>query len=77
MSTDTYALLWSRRSNSFHVERLADTAKAGMRFFQGNRGNDYLLIAYGSREEVQALADQHRPVLVEREEVRRLYSDGA
>ncbi len=69
---ETYALLWSRKSNGFHVEPLAQTAESGMRFFRANTSNDYLLIAFGTDDEVSAKADELRPLLVEREEVRQL-----
>ena len=47
---EIYALLWSRSSNCFHIEPLADTARNGMRFFSRDARNDYLLLAFGSRQ---------------------------
>lgn len=72
---EIYALLWSRKSNGFHIEPLSRSAESGMRFFQGNTTNDYLLIAFGTDDEVSAKADELRPLLVKREEVKRLYGD--
>lgn len=75
-SVEIFALLWSRSSNCFHVEPLEQTAKNGMRFFQRESRNDYLLIGYGSHEQVCELAEKLRPIINERAEVRRLYDDG-
>lgn len=72
---EIYALLWSRSSNCFHIESLADTARNGMRFFSRDARNDYLLLAFGSRQEMQDRADELRPTITERAEVRRLYDD--
>lgn len=72
---EIYALLWSRSANCFHIEPLADTARNGMRFFQREARNDYLLLAYGSRQAMQDQAEGLRPVVIERSEVRRLYDD--
>lgn len=72
---EIYALLWSRSSNCFHIEPLADTARSGMRFFRRDARNDYLLLAFGSCQEMQDRADELRPTITERAEVRRLYDD--
>ena len=71
---DTYALLWSRCSNCFHIEPLAETARSGMRFFYRDGRNDYLLLAVGTDEQMHRQAEALRPVLLERAEVRRLFS---
>ena len=73
MNDEIYALLWSKKSNGFHTEPLSRTAQSGMRFLQENMTNDYLLIAFGTEDEVDAKAEELRPLLIEREEVRRLY----
>lgn len=73
MSNETYALLWSKKSNCFHIELLTDTARKGRTFFFNNSTNDYLVIAFGSHDECSAKADELRPVVREREEVRRLF----
>ena len=44
-----------------------------MRFFLNNQESDYVVIAVGSDEEVANKADELRPVLFEREEIKRLY----
>lgn len=75
MNNETYALLWSKEANCFHVERIADTVRSGMRFFYRNGTNDYLLIGYGSHDEVTEKAEELRKFIVERDEVRRLYDD--
>lgn len=72
---EIYALLWSRSANCFHIEPLADTVQSGTRFFHKNARNDYLLLAYGPRHAMDKRADELRPTLVERAEVRRLYDD--
>ena len=72
---EIYALLWSRSANCFHIELLADTARNGMRFFRRDARNDYLLLAFGSYQEMQARADELRPTITERAEVRRLFED--
>lgn len=73
MGNELWALLWSRRANCFHIEPLHKTAESGMRFFRINQANDYLLIAVDSRREIETMADELRPVVLERETVRRLY----
>lgn len=70
---EQFALLWSKKSNGFHVEPVSRTVESGMRFFLNNQGSDYLVIAAGSAEEVANKADELRPVLFEREGVKRLY----
>lgn len=70
-TTDAYALLWSKRSNCFHIEQLTDTVAKGRRFFINNMTNDYLLIGLGSREEVDATADAMRPYMVQRDRQER------
>lgn len=72
---EMYALLWSRSSNCFHIEPLADTARSGTRFFRRDARNDYLLLAFGGAQEMQDRADELRPTITERAEVRRLYDD--
>lgn len=71
--SDLYALLWSKSQNCFHVEEIERTARSGQRFLNENATNDYLLVSFGTREQVEHKADEMRPVLLEREEVRRLY----
>ncbi|WP_422846888.1 hypothetical protein ACOYR4_13015 [Acidovorax sp. M14] len=73
MSTETHALLWSKKSNCFHIEPLPATVNNGLRFFRSNSTNDYLVIGVGSRDECGKKADELRPLLREREEVRRLF----
>lgn len=75
--TELWALLWSKKANCFHVEPLERTAKSGQRFFDENMTNDYLLISFGTYDEVSARADELRPLTKERDEVRRLYEGGA
>jgi hypothetical protein len=72
---ETYALLWSRQANCFHIEPITGTCESGMRFFQKNMENDYLLIFMGSADDVYAKATELRPIIDERDEVRRLYDD--
>jgi hypothetical protein len=64
--TEVWALLWSKSGNGFHVEPLEQTAKSGMRFLKANQKNDYLLIAYGTSDEVFARAEELRPICRER-----------
>lgn len=73
MTTELHALLWSKRGNCFHIEPLSATAKSGRRFFSECKTNDYLLIFFGSVDACGVEADSLRSVLIEREEVRRLY----
>lgn len=73
MSNDTYALLWSKKSNCFHIELLHDIVAKGLRFFRAQQTNDYLVIGIGTHDECSAKADELRPTLTERDAVRRLY----
>lgn len=70
-TTDAYALLWSKRSNCFHVEPLTDTVRKGRTFFLTNSSNDYLLIGLGTHDEVAKAADTLRPHMVERDRKER------
>ncbi len=71
--SEPFALLWSRKSNGFHIEPLARACESGMRFFQGNIENDYLLLFTGSSDECSSKADELRRVCDERAVVRALY----
>ena len=71
---DTYALLWSREANCFHIEQLHETARSGMDFFRKNQQNDYLLIAFETLGKVDQIADRLRGALIERDAVKQLYS---
>lgn len=75
--TTTYALLWSKKTNCFHIEDLARTVSSGVRFFRENLTNDYLVIGVGTEDEIYAKADELRPLVRERDEVRRLYEGSA
>lgn len=66
MGTELWALLWSKSGNGFHVEPLERTAEAGMKFLKANQKNDYLLIAYGTSDEMFEKADELRPICIER-----------
>ena len=73
MDKETCALLWSKKANCFHIEQIEATVNNGMRFFTGDKTNDYLVIHVGSREDCNAKASELRPIVIERDEVRRLY----
>jgi hypothetical protein len=77
MDTETYALLWSKKSNCFHVEQLVDTVKKGREFFLSNRTNDYLVIGLGSYDEVSRTADALRPHVRNRDAAARRISEVA
>lgn len=68
MSAKTYSLLWSKKSNCFHIEPLDDTVLKGVGFLYENQSNDYLLIGYGTREAMCMKAEHLRPILTERDE---------
>lgn len=76
MDQETYSLLWSKKSNSFHLEPLQETIKAGMRFFNRDGTSDYLLIGVGTSDAMSARAESLRQILSERGEVRSLFGDG-
>lgn len=63
---ELWALLWSKKSNGFHMEMLDQTVKAGRKFFANNASDDYLLIGVGTYAEVDALADELRPTVIAR-----------
>jgi hypothetical protein len=66
-TTEAYALLWSKRSNCFHVEPLTETVAKGRRFFLEDMTNDYLLIGLGTNAEVVEAAAAMRPYMVQRD----------
>lgn len=70
-TTDAYALLWSKRSNCFHVEPLTDTVAKGRRFFINDMTNDYLLIGLGNRDQVYETAEALRPYMLQRDRQER------
>ena len=70
-TTEAYALLWSKRSNCFHVEPLTDTVAKGRRFFLNDMTNDYLVIGLGTQDEVAQAADALRPYMVQRDRQER------
>lgn len=70
---ETYALLWSKKSNCFHVEELSRTEQSGMSFFFKDAVNDYLLLFTGGYDAVSAKADELRHIVTERAEVRLLF----
>lgn len=64
--TELWALLWSKKSNGFHVEPLEKTAESGMKFLKANQTNDYLVVAFGSSDEMFHKADELRHICLER-----------
>ena len=70
---EIYALLWSKKSNGFHIEPLSRAAESGMQFFRQNTSNDYLVIATGSEDEMDAKANELRPLIYERHEAQLLH----
>lgn len=73
MHAETYALLWSKKANCFHVEPITETVKKGREFFLANLANDYLLVDVGTHETVTSTAESLRHVVHNREAVRGSY----
>jgi len=68
MSTETWALLWSKQQNCFHIEPASDLFKKNVRAFHEDREiNDYHPIHIGSREACEMAANFERYLLNERD----------
>lgn len=61
-----YCLEWSRKSNGFHIQRLADTLAGNQKCFINNTSHDYIVLMVGSFEVCTAMADNHRALLIDR-----------
>lgn len=72
MQNEIYSLLWSKKANCFHIEPLSQAAKSGMQFLLQEKTNDYLLVAYGSWDEMSGKADDLRPIIAQRNHERQL-----
>lgn len=58
-----YVLLWSQRQNSLHVEPLENLLENNRRAYRDNVSTDYQVLLMGSREDVDATAENLRPTL--------------
>ena len=68
MSNQQYALLWSKRQNSFHIEPLASTLQMNRAAFASDRPlNDYHVIDVGTQQAMYAAAEVRRKTLMGRE----------
>jgi hypothetical protein len=61
-------LLWSKSQNCFHQETLLDMLETNTRAFQEDRHMDFVPLIIGDETVVDALADELRPMLRERQE---------
>ncbi len=61
-----WALEWSQRQNTFHVQPLHDALSANRSAYTGNAKGDYRILHIGYRDEVDAMADACRGTLQRR-----------
>ena len=68
MSIETWALLWSKKQNCFHIEPATALFSKNLRAMDENKTlNDYHVIHVGSREACDHLAADSRQMLQARE----------
>jgi hypothetical protein len=71
MSAETWALLWSKKQNCFHIEPATELFKKNVRAMHENRAlNDYHPIHVGTRDACEKVADLNRYLLKERDALR-------
>lgn len=68
MKEKQYVLEWSKKSNGFHVQPLANLLTKNQELFMADRSHDYILLMVGPFETVTKMAETHRHVLEEREQ---------
>lgn len=69
---NTYVLLWSKRQNCYHIELLSDLLNKNLDAFKRDASlNDYHLIAIGTRQQVDEIADSGRALIRERDDALR------
>jgi histidinol-phosphate/aromatic aminotransferase/cobyric acid decarboxylase-like protein len=62
-----YVLEWAEGSSYFHVQELQRALMSNLVRFQKNKPGRWIPLAVGTDEEMSALADQLRPLLIRRE----------
>jgi len=64
---DKYFLLWSKSQDALHIEPIERTMGINAEHFARNRqANDYMPIAIGTQEQIDAVADVCRKAMLER-----------
>jgi len=61
-----YVLEWSKESNSFHIQPLADSLAWSQKCFLADRANTWATLMVGCKEAVHTMAGNQRPRLYER-----------
>lgn len=62
-----YVLEWSRKTNNFHVQPLADALASAQEAFLTNSPNDYRIVMVGTQDVCLTMAQNNRDKLRERE----------
>lgn len=65
-----YTLLWSQSQCALHIEPMEDMLSENRQAFVDDRRMDYVPIAFGSEEHCREVAEQVRPTLAERQEIK-------
>lgn len=60
MTNEQWVLEWSRKTNNFHIQKLADALAQVQHSFVMNSANDYKIIMVGPKEVCHQMADTHR-----------------
>ena len=70
VTSELYALLWSRRQEYLHIEAAFDTVCSGLEMLNRDNDNtsDYIVIYLGTRDDCDLMADRCRPQVVRRRE---------
>lgn len=71
-TTGLYVLEWSQSQNALHIQPLEKTLRAARERFSVNKPapNDFTIVFLGEEDEVHKMAEQIRPLLRSREELR-------
>lgn len=70
--TGLFVLEWSQSQNALHIQTLDKTLRAARERFSVNKAapNDFTIVFIGEEDEVHKMAEQIRPLLRSREELR-------
>ncbi|MGB3069805.1 MAG: hypothetical protein WBC18_14720 [Ottowia sp.] len=73
---EVWVLSWSQKQGLLHIERLHDMYRLHIQAFHDDRNLEYIPLAIGDREAIDACAEAIRPKLRERYDA-KLSADGS
>lgn len=66
MKTEQWVLEWSKVSNGFHIQSLADSLAWAQKCFLEDRTNSWIILMVADKDAVHKMAATHRPRLADR-----------